>query len=200
MALEGNNHVGKPPFFDGNNYDYWKTRMTAHLKAMGRKIWKIVIEGYVILDDKNMTRQDEENELLNDQAVNVLYGALDIGEFNRVKGLESAHGIWEKLKEIHEGSNTVKEAKLYIFKGKFSEFAMNKDEDVPTMFNRLNDIVNELKCLGFIVPDEEFSQKFLRSLLEKCGRTNLNYTGSSTRVPSRGLQRTSNGTIPWSVG
>jgi hypothetical protein len=33
----------------------------------------------------------------------------------------------------------------------------------------------------------------------KCGRTNLNYTGSSTRVHSRGLQRTSNGTIPWSV-
>jgi hypothetical protein len=44
---------------------------------------------------------------------------------------------------------------------------MNKDEDVPTMFNRLNDIVNELKCLGFIVPDEEFSQKFLKSLPEK---------------------------------
>jgi hypothetical protein len=74
--------VGKPPFFDGNNYDYCKTSMTAHLKAMGRKIWKIVIEGHVILDDNNMTRQDEENELLNDQAVNVLYGALDIGEFN----------------------------------------------------------------------------------------------------------------------
>jgi hypothetical protein len=33
-----------------------------------------------------------------------------------------------------------------------------------------------------------------------CGRTNLNYTGSSTRVHSRGLQRTSNGIIPWSVG
>jgi hypothetical protein len=157
MALEENNHVEKLPFFDGNNYDYWKIRMKAHLKTMGRKIWKIVIEGYVILDKETMSKQDEENELLNDQAVNVLYGALDIGKFNRVKGLESAHGIWEKLKEIHEGSNTIKKAKLYIFKGKFSEFAMNMDEDVRTMFNQLNDIVNELKCLGFIVPDEEFS-------------------------------------------
>jgi hypothetical protein len=35
---------------------------------------------------------------------------------------------------------------------------------------------------------------------EDCGRTNLNYTGSSTRVHSRGLQRTSNGIIPWPVG
>jgi hypothetical protein len=33
-----------------------------------------------------------------------------------------------------------------------------------------------------------------------CGRTNLNYTGSSTRVQSRGLQRASNGIIPWPVG
>jgi hypothetical protein len=32
------------------------------------------------------------------------------------------------------------------------------------------------------------------------GRTNLNYTGSSTRVHSRGLQCTSNGIIPWPVG
>jgi hypothetical protein len=187
MALERNNHVGKPPFFDGNNYDYWKTRMTAHLKAMGRKIWKIVIEGYVILDEESMTKQDEENELLNDQAINVLYSALDIGEFNRVKRLESAHGIWEKLEEIDEGSNTVKESKLYIFKSKFSEFAMNKDEDVPTMFNRLNDIVNELKCLGFIVPDEEFSQKFLRSLQEKYDTiiTLLVRSGLKTMTPTQ---------------
>jgi hypothetical protein len=33
-----------------------------------------------------------------------------------------------------------------------------------------------------------------------CGRTNLNYTGSSMRVHSRGLQRTSNGITPWPVG
>jgi hypothetical protein len=34
----------------------------------------------------------------------------------------------------------------------------------------------------------------------QCGRTNLNYTGSSMRVHSRGLQRASNGIIPWPVG
>jgi hypothetical protein len=33
-----------------------------------------------------------------------------------------------------------------------------------------------------------------------CGRTNLDYTGSSTRVHSRGLQHTSNDIIPWPVG
>jgi hypothetical protein len=33
-----------------------------------------------------------------------------------------------------------------------------------------------------------------------CGRTNLNYTGSSTQVLSQGLQRASNSVTPWPVG
>jgi hypothetical protein len=35
------------------------------------------------------------------------------------------------------------------------------------MFNRLNDIVNELKCLDFDVTNKDFSHKFLRRLPEK---------------------------------
>jgi len=121
--------------------------MSVHLKAMSRKIWTIVNDGYVILDEKNLTAQDEENGLLNNQAVNVLFSALDVSEFNRVKNPKFSNEIWKKLMEIHEGTSSVKEAKLYVLKGKFSEFAMKKDESVAEMLIRLNDIVNELKAL-----------------------------------------------------
>ena len=167
MTSDNGIHVGKPPFFDGNNYDYWKIRMSAHLKAMSRKLWRVVSDGYVILDSKNLTPLDEENEILNDQGVNVLFSALDVSEFNRIKSLTKANDIWKKFMEIHEGTSNVKEAKLYVLKGKFSEFAMKKDESVAGMFNRLNDIVNELKGLGFEVPDADFNHKFLRVLPER---------------------------------
>jgi hypothetical protein len=52
MTSESVIHVGKPPNFDGNNCDYWKVRMTSYLKALSRKIWRIVNDGYVILDEK----------------------------------------------------------------------------------------------------------------------------------------------------
>jgi hypothetical protein len=126
-----------------------------------------VNDGFVILDDKSLTPCDEENELLNDQAMNVLYSSLDLSEFNRVNNLKTANEIWKKLMEIHEGTSTVKEAKMYVPKGKFSEFSMKKDESVREMFNRLNEIVNELKGLVFEVPDVDFSHKFLRSLPER---------------------------------
>ena len=147
MTSDNGIHVGKPPFFDGNNYDYWKTRMSTHLKAMSRKLWRVVNDGYVILDAKNLTPVDKENEVLNDLGVNVLFSALDVSEFNRVKSLTNANDIWKKLMEIHKGTSSVKEAKLYLLKGKFSEFALKKDESVAEMFNRLNNVVNELKGL-----------------------------------------------------
>jgi hypothetical protein len=119
MTSDNGIHVGKPPFFDGNNNDYWKTRMTVHLKAMSRKIWTIVNDGFVGLDEENLTPHDEENKLLNDQAMNVLYSALDVSEFNRVKNLKSANEIWKKLMEIHEGTSSMKEAKMHVLKREF---------------------------------------------------------------------------------
>jgi hypothetical protein len=122
MVEEDKFHIGKPPVFDGNNYDYWKKIMKVHFKALGRDLWRIVMEGYVILDPKNKMNDDDKNEKLNDRALSVLYNALALSELNRVKGLEKANEICEKLMEIYEGTSTVKEAKLYVHKGKFSEF------------------------------------------------------------------------------
>jgi hypothetical protein len=44
---------------------------------------------------------------------------------------------------------------------------MKEDESICDMFDRLNEIVNELKGLGLNVPNEDFSHKFLRSISEK---------------------------------
>ena len=75
---------------------------------MSRKLWRVVNDGYVILDAKNLTPVDEENDVLNDQGVNVLFSALDVSEFNRVKSLTNANKIWKKLMKIHEGTSSVK--------------------------------------------------------------------------------------------
>ena len=134
--------------------------MISYLKTLSRKLCRIINDGYVILDEKNLTA-------LDDQAVNVLFSSLDVSEFNWVKDLTNANEIWKKLMKIHKGTSSVKEAKLYALKGIFFEFAMKKEESVPEMFNRLNDIVNYLKGLGFEVPDVDFSHKFLRCLPER---------------------------------
>jgi hypothetical protein len=93
MASGSKMHVRKPSLFDGNNYDYWKIRMTVHLRTMGRNIWRIMRDGFVLLKQYEPTPNDEQNILVTDQAMNVLYDALDITELNRIKTLTTAHEI-----------------------------------------------------------------------------------------------------------
>jgi hypothetical protein len=40
------------------------------------------MEGYVILDPKNKSDQDDKNIKLNDRALSVLYNALTLSQFN----------------------------------------------------------------------------------------------------------------------
>jgi hypothetical protein len=161
-------NVGHAPFFDGDgsNFDYWKTCMKIHLKAMSGIIWKVVDEGYVILNEGNPTQVDNKNLLANAQAMNVIIRALCIREYHRVCKFETAHEMWGKLIEAHEGTSNVKSAKLFIYKGKFEKFALLSNEELKDN-SHLNNIVNELKDLRFDVPDVDISHKFLRALPSK---------------------------------
>ena len=111
----------RPPFFDGNDYPYWKTRMIIYLQALDYEILEVVCDGPFLPLNKNEVREDipkpsrEWNELekekfsLNSKAMNALFCALDKKEFYRVSSCESANEIWHELEVVYEGTNQVKE-------------------------------------------------------------------------------------------
>jgi hypothetical protein len=156
-------NVGHALFFDGDgsNFDSWKTCMMILLKGMGGVIWKVVDEGYVILDEANPTQVDIENLLANAQAMNFIIRALCIHEYHRVCKLQTAHETWGRIIEAHEGTSNVKSVKLYICKGKFEKFALLPNEELKDSFSHLNNIVNELKDLEFDVLDFIYLINFL---------------------------------------
>ena len=38
---------GKPPVFDGENFDYWKDRIESFFLAHDVDLWDMVIDGYI---------------------------------------------------------------------------------------------------------------------------------------------------------
>jgi hypothetical protein len=56
---------------------------------------------------------------------------------------------------------------LFICKGKFEKFAQLPNEELKDSFSHLNNIVNELKDIGFDVSEVDISHKFLRALPPK---------------------------------
>ena len=79
--------------------------------------------------------QEVRNAHLDAQAMNALFGALNTNEFNRVSNLETAHEIWTTISEIHEGTSTVKEAKLHRLRIKYETFVMLPHENINEMYS-----------------------------------------------------------------
>ncbi|KAH9698517.1 hypothetical protein KPL71_024037 [Citrus sinensis] len=147
----------RPPFFDGNDYPYLKTRMRIYLQALDYEIWEVVCDGPFMPLIKNKVGEDipkpsrEWNELekrkatLNSKSMNALFCALDKKEFHRVSSCESANEIWHELEVVYEGTNQVKESKI----------------------SRFMDIVNTLGALGKTFSNSEKVKKIIRSLPKK---------------------------------
>ena len=117
MAQVVFNHVeGKPPFFDGTCYHYWKRKMKMHLGSINDQVWDVTESDYAIIDPDNLTNQDKANKQYNTLALNIIYNAIDSKVFEQIKDCERANEVWRRLEETYEGTPEVKGAKLYILK------------------------------------------------------------------------------------
>ncbi|KAH9724999.1 hypothetical protein KPL70_007704 [Citrus sinensis] len=166
----------RPPFFDGNDYAYWKTRMRIYLQALDYEIWEVVCDGPFmpmfkdeIGDDipkpsSQWSELEKRKMSLNSKAMNALFCALDKKEFHRVSSCESAQEIWHKLEVVYEGTNQVKESKISRYTRQYELFQMEQNENVYSMYTRFTDIVNTLGALGKTFSNSEKVKKIIRSL------------------------------------
>ncbi|GAV83917.1 zf-CCHC domain-containing protein/DUF4219 domain-containing protein/UBN2 domain-containing protein, partial [Cephalotus follicularis] len=161
------------PFFDGNNYSFWKTRMTIFLQSLDYQLWHIIvngprmptrtIEGVVSPKPKNEYNDNDFRMLqLNSKAKHVLFCAVGPNEFNRISSCYSAKQMWDLLEVTYEGTNQVKESKISMLVHEYELFMMYNDESISDMFTRFTTIINSLKNLGKFYPNLELVRKILR--------------------------------------
>ncbi|GAV60589.1 DUF4219 domain-containing protein [Cephalotus follicularis] len=100
IGLEGSS-ITRPPFFDENNYSFWKTRMTIFLQSLDYQLWHIIVNGPRIPTRtiEGVVSPKPENEYndnalrmlqLNSKAKHVLFYAVGPNEFNRISSCDSA--------------------------------------------------------------------------------------------------------------
>ncbi|KAH9687357.1 hypothetical protein KPL70_014742 [Citrus sinensis] len=166
----------RPPFFDGNDDAYWKTRMRIYLQVLDYEIWEVVCDGpfmYKFKDEvgddvpkpsSQWSKLEKRKMSLNSKAMNALFCALDKKEFHRVSSCESAQEIWNKLEVVYEGTNQVKESKISRYTRQYELFQMEQNENVYSMYTRFMDIVNTLGALGKTFSNSEKVKKIIRSL------------------------------------
>jgi hypothetical protein len=83
--------LGKPPYFDGEDYCMWSDKMRYHLTSLHESIWDIIEFGVQAhkVDDEDYD-YDEATQIrhFNSQATSRLLASLCRVEYNKVQGLK----------------------------------------------------------------------------------------------------------------
>jgi hypothetical protein len=83
--------LGKPPYFDGEDYCMWSDKMRHHLTSLHESIWDIVEFGaYAPYVGNKDYDSDEAAQIrhFNSQATSILLASLCREEYNKVQGLK----------------------------------------------------------------------------------------------------------------
>jgi hypothetical protein len=142
--------LGKPPYFDGEDYCMWSDKMRHHLTSLHASIWDIVEFGAQVpkVGDEGYD-SDEVAQIrhFNSQATTILLASLCREEYNKVQGLKSAKEIWDVLKTVNEGDEVTKITKRETIEGELGRFILNKEEEPQAMYNWLKTMVNQVRNL-----------------------------------------------------
>jgi hypothetical protein len=161
--------LGKPPIFEGEDYNMWSDKMRLHLTSLHASIWDVVEFGIQVPsvgDEDYDSDKVAQIRHFNSQATTILLTSLSREEYNKVQGLKSAKEIWDVLKTAHEGDEVTKITKRETIKGELGRFMLNQGEDPQAMYNRLKTLVNQVRNLGSTKwDDHEMVKVILRSLV-----------------------------------
>ena len=149
--------------------------MRIYIQSVDYELWRIIVKGPKTLTKRvgevNVSKPEpkwNENDLKmmqsNAKTMNILYCSLDPNQFNHIFICESAKEIWDRLEVTHERTNQVKESKINILVHNYELFKIKSDESITEMFTRFTDIINGLKSLGKVYPNNAHVRKILRSL------------------------------------
>jgi hypothetical protein len=143
--------LGKPPYFDGEDYCMWSDKMRHHLTSLHASICDIVEFGAQVptVGDEGYD-SDEVAQIrhFKSQATTILLASLCREEYNKVQGLKSAKEIWDVLKTTHEGDEVTKITKRETIEGELGRFVLNQGEEPQAMYNQLKTLVNQVRNLG----------------------------------------------------
>ncbi|KAL5540959.1 hypothetical protein UlMin_044251 [Ulmus minor] len=165
---EGNSTT-RPPLFNGNNYGYWKARMIIFLQSMEYELWEVIekgpyipmnkVEGSLVEKSKSEWNDIDKKQIsINAKAMNILFCALSMEEFNRIRSCKIAKDIRNTLEVTHEGTNQVKESKISMLVHKYKLFKMKYDESIkqilPKQWEAKVTAIQEAKDLSKLPLDE----------------------------------------------
>ena len=119
------NGDGPPPFFERDDFPYWKICMEAYLETIDVGVLRATTQGFPKPKDPANPISDEANyEKWNAKAKNTLFRGLCKDVFNRVWNHKDALALWSDICALHEGTKSEREERYHLVMKKLNSFEM----------------------------------------------------------------------------
>jgi hypothetical protein len=140
--------------------------MGAFLRGKGQILWDVTVDtGYVQpMDFLALGSRDRFNA--NNKAVDYLFRALCLPEFDRVHTEHLDCRIWTVLKEAHVGNAQVQARMYATYQREYENFTHLPSESIDALFQRFTVVVNNMRANVDVLPydDHDRAVKLLHFL------------------------------------
>ena len=186
MDKQDRDYIGKVPQLQVERYFLWKTRMISLIGSLGPRMLQTLETGpfhpiktiaAVTEEDDKITPEitvpklrsefspEEEAEVNLDRKVRyILFQGLSDELLKTVINCESAKEIWETLQILCEGTEEVRENNKGMLIQQYEYFMALPRETLTETYNRLKQLVNNLRLHNKYYENKEINIKFLQAM------------------------------------
>ncbi|GJV15126.1 retrovirus-related pol polyprotein from transposon TNT 1-94 [Tanacetum coccineum] len=176
----------RPPMLVESAYESWRIRIERYIrrKPLGKLIWRsiqngptshpqiTVIEGQgeavvqVTRDkqDEEFTEIENNKELADIQATNILSQGLPRHVFNILNQTRTGKEIWDNVELLMKGSGkSLQQQKEELF-DEYERFRAIGNESIHDYFVRFHKLINDMKITQLDIPTHQMNTKFVNNL------------------------------------
>ncbi|KAJ9542398.1 hypothetical protein OSB04_028904 [Centaurea solstitialis] len=169
----------KAPVLFKDEYELWVSRFKLYIrrKKDGDKILHSILHGphpipVTTLDGRQVPKEysemdvaERERFMIDVEAQNCLIQAIPNEIFRKLDSYdESAKSIWDQLQKIMMGSKVGNQMRVTNLMDRYENFKMKEDETLEETYDRLVELMNDMKKNNIIRSEMDYIVKFINNL------------------------------------
>ncbi|GJV39108.1 retrovirus-related pol polyprotein from transposon TNT 1-94 [Tanacetum coccineum] len=152
----------RPPMSVESNYESWRIRIKRYIR--GKTLGETAIQVTRDKRDEEFTEIENNKELADIQATNILSQGLPRHVFNILNQTRTRKEIWDNVELLVKGSGkSLQQQKEELFDD-YERFRAIGNESIHYYFVRFHKLINDMKITQLDIPTHQMNTKFVNNL------------------------------------
>ena len=128
-------------------------------------LWRIVEQGFHLVEPNNLTPREDINSQLNATALHTIQSAATDEYLPHIQMCKTAKDAWQKLDNLFLGNKSIQQSKYETTLDQAEEFVMQDDESPEDLYQRLTTLAVTLTEYGDKQVDDAWIKRDRKSVV-----------------------------------